>query len=121
MADNPVPSGSIKRNFALYQRLDELNIAILRLYGPDTKFQRQLAKLRKRSRLSSYGLATLADVDTSYLRRLITGEKRNPGRRVVARLGEALLGHSASVSTKDVDRLMRYAGYLPLKHWGKGR
>ena len=105
----------------LHKPVHRLGVAIDRLQGPQTKFQRQLEKLRKKCNLTVYGLAALADVDPTYVRRLINGERRNPGRFVVIRLAEAMEEYSSAISSRDVNRLIRYGGHRPLKKREKGR
>ena len=75
----------------------------------------------KKSGLTVYGLATRADVDRTYLRRLITGEKRNPDRDVVASLAETLREYSHAISRRQAVRLLRSAGYAPLTERGEVR
>ena len=98
---------------SVFERLDRLDITIYSLYGPPTKFQRMLTKLVQKSALSVYRLAQLAEVDESYLRRLVTGEKRNPRENIVISLAMALREGSSSVSVRDIHRLIKSAGYRP--------
>ena len=95
----------------LFKHLDKLEDAILRLYGPPTKFQRQLKKLVQKAAVSIYRLAQLAEVDETYLRRLVTGEMRSPGEGVVIALAMALRKGSSSVTVRDIHRLIRSGGY----------
>ena len=97
----------------VFERLDRLDIAIYGLYGPTTKFQRLLTKLVQKSALTVYRLAQLAEVDESYVRRLATGEKRNPRKDVVIALAMALRAGSSSVSVREIHRLIKSAGYRP--------
>ncbi len=98
----------------LFERLDKLEDAILRLYGPPTKFQRQLKKLIKKSGITIFRLAKLSRVDETYIRRLLRGEKRNPGEGTVAALALGLREYSSKISVRDFNRLSKSAGYEPL-------
>lgn len=97
----------------VFEQLDRLDIATYGLYGPPTKFQRRLTKLVQKSTLTVYRLAQLAEVDESYVRRLVTGEKRNPREDVVIALAMALRQGSSSVSVRDFRRLIKSAGHRP--------
>ncbi len=79
-----------------------------------SKFRRHLNKLRKRCRLTDYGLAFIADVDPTYLRKLLTGERKKPSRRLVWRIADAILEYTSAISEKDVDKLIEYAGHAPI-------
>ncbi len=63
------------------------------------KFAKTLKKLRNKAKLTRYALARDSGVDPTYLARLERG---------------ALLDHSGKISLKDVDRLLKAAGYEPL-------
>ncbi len=97
----------------VFEQLDRLDIATYGLYGPPTEFQRRLTKLVQKSALTLYRLAQLAEVDESYVRRLVTGEKRNPREDVVIALAIALREGSSSVSVRDFRRLIKSAGHRP--------
>ena len=88
MARHPFRARSPLRR--LFGELDRLDDVILALYGPTTKFQRQLRKLIERSGASVYMLARLAGVDETYVRRLVSGEKRNPSCGFVVALALVL-------------------------------
>ena len=75
-------------------------------------FGSTIVTLRHRARISAYRLAELSGVDAPYLSRLERGEKRNPGRRTVARIAYGLA--RAGLSQEDVDSLYAAAGYLPV-------
>ena len=77
-------------------------------------FAKTLRRLRAKSRISSYYLATEAQLDPSHVRRLEKGERTNPSRRVVLELAQALLDSSGDITLKDVDNLLKSAGYGPL-------
>jgi transcriptional regulator with XRE-family HTH domain len=77
-------------------------------------FARTLRGLRKKARISSYGLAVEAQLDPSYVRRLETGKRKKPSREVVLQLGQALVNSSGDISLNHVDELLRAADYGPL-------
>jgi transcriptional regulator with XRE-family HTH domain len=79
------------------------------------EFARVLAQLRNKARLTRYALAQESQVDPGYLARLERAEKRRPSRRVVLRLGQALLDNSGDITLEDVDRLLESAGHGPLR------
>ncbi len=97
----------------VFDALDRLDDSINGLYGPPTEFQRRLRKLIERSGLSVYRLARSALVDETYVRRLVSGERRKPRERVVVNLALALTECSAKISSRDAERLIRAAGYEP--------
>ena len=97
----------------VFEQLDRLDIATYGLYGPPTKFQRMLAKLIQKAAVTIYRLGRLAEVDESYVRRLVTGEMRNPSRGVVIALAMALREGSSDVSVRDILRLIKSAGHRP--------
>ena len=97
----------------LFERLDKLEDAISRLYGPPTKFQSQLKKLIKNSGITMFRLAKLSRVDETYIRRLIRGEKRNPGEGTVAALALGFREYSSKISVRDFNRLIKSSGYEP--------
>ena len=77
-------------------------------------FANVLLKLRTKAKMTSNALGEEAQVDPSYVVRLERGEKRHPSRRVLLKLGQALLDNSGDITLKDVDRLLKAAGYGPL-------
>jgi len=77
-------------------------------------FTKTLAKLLKKARITKYRLATDGQVDPSYVTRLLNGERQKPSRRVVLALAQALLDYSGKITLKDVDNLLKGAGYGPL-------
>jgi transcriptional regulator with XRE-family HTH domain len=79
-------------------------------------FARTLRGLCKKARISSYALAMEAQLDPSYVRRLELGKRKNPSRRVVLQLAQALLNSSGDISVRHVDELLRAADYGPLPH-----
>ena len=78
------------------------------------KFAQALIKFRTKAKMKPYALALDSSVDPTYLARLERGEKVNPGRHLVLRLGQALLDNSGDISLADVDKLLKSAGYGPL-------
>ncbi len=97
----------------LFKRLDKLEDAILRLYGPPTKFGRELKKLIEKSDISIYRLARLSGVDETYVRRLVRGDKKNPSRGALGALALAMREYSSRVSSSDIRRLLKAAGHKP--------
>ena len=79
------------------------------------KFSKSLRKLLEKAGLRPYTLAQYADVDASYVARLKRGEKVNPSRDVVLKLGQALLDNCGDISLEDVDKLLKAAGHGPLR------
>jgi transcriptional regulator with XRE-family HTH domain len=77
-------------------------------------FAKTLRRLRSKARITSYCLATEAQLAPSHVRRLEKGERKNPSRRVVLELAQALLDSSGDITLKDVDSLLKSAGYGPL-------
>lgn len=78
------------------------------------EFARVLLQLRTKARVTRYALAQEAQVDPNYVVRLERGEKRRPSRRIVLKLGQALLDNSGDITLKDVDRLLKAAGHGPV-------
>jgi transcriptional regulator with XRE-family HTH domain len=77
-------------------------------------FAKTLRRLRNKARVTSYSLATEAQLDPSHVRRLEQGERKRPSRRVVLELAQVLLDSSGDITLKDVDNLLKAAGYGPL-------
>ena len=84
-----------------------------------TEFSLVLRRLRERSNKSRYKLAHFTGVNEAYLLRLETGERRNPSRDVVMKLGLALVADSSLVTLDDVNELLLSAGYAPLLSRGE--
>ena len=61
-------------------------------------FGELLTKVRKTAKITIYRLARDARTDWTYVRRLETGERRRPSRRMVLELGQALLDNSGAVT-----------------------
>jgi len=98
---------------SLHDPLGALTDSIGRLNGPPTKFQMQLGRLMERCDLTAYALGQEADVDATYIRRLLSGEMTKPSREVVSALGTAFKARSDAISDKDVARLLKSAGHTP--------
>ena len=99
----------------LYKPLRKLERAVTRLQEPKTKFQKHLKKLISKCGITPYRLSSMSGIDPTYVRRLMTGERRNPSRQVVADLAEALKEYSTIISDRDTNRLVKRAGYPPLR------
>ena len=82
-------------------------------YNP-TGFSVLLRSLRERSGKSRYRLAQFCGVNEAYLLRLESGERRNPTRDTVVKLGLALVAESSAVTLDDVNELLLAASYAPL-------
>ena len=78
------------------------------------EFPAVLRVLRERSGKSIYRLAQYSGLTEAYLGRLETGERRNPTRDTVVKIGIALVQDSAEVSIHDVQELLLPAGFTPL-------
>ncbi len=112
------PRGGVdkgRRDPGLIRRLKRLTSRLRRdverLKEPDTPFQKCLKKLMRRSRIPTYSLAQLADVNLRHLQRLRNGERRRPGRDLAVRLAAAMAENSQAISDKDVKKLIESAGY----------
>ena len=79
-----------------------------------TEFSAALMRLRKKSEKSRYRLAQFTGLDEAYLLRLESGQRQNPSRDVVVKLGLALVADSSRVSLHDVNELLLAADYAPL-------
>ena len=73
-----------------------------------------LRRLREKAKKSRYRLAQFSGLDEAYLSRLESGERRNPSRDTVMKLGLALVEDSSEVSIYDINELLLSAGYAPL-------
>ena len=72
-----------------------------------------VTRMRGRAGMTTYGLARDADVDFNYLKKLERGEARNPSRVVLMSLGNALTAYTSLFSRRDVDRILKAAGFPP--------
>jgi transcriptional regulator with XRE-family HTH domain len=77
-------------------------------------FADTLRELRNKARMTKYRLAQDDGVDPAHVGRLEGGERLHPSRDLVLRMGQALLDYSGEISLKDVDQLLRSAGYGPV-------
>ncbi len=77
-------------------------------------FPTVLRELRARSGKSIYRLAQYCELTEAYLGRLETGERRNPTRDTVMKIGLALVQDNAEVTIHDVQELLLAAGFAPL-------
>ena len=99
----------------LYEPLEKLRAASRQLNGPETDFKRELNKQIKKSGVTPYAVAAYYDRDPGFIYKLMKGERRKPSRESVTRIATALMECSSKISEKDANRLMRTAGYPPLK------
>ena len=58
-------------------------------------------------------------MDEAYILRLESGERQNPSRDSVMKLGLALVATSEAMSIQDVNELLLAAGYAPLRSRGE--
>ena len=72
-----------------------------------------IIKMREKADITYSQLARLARVDKSYLRRLELGESRHPGRQTLIDLSEALVDYTKMFDERDVDRVLKAAGFAP--------
>ena len=79
-----------------------------------TEFSVLLKRTRDNAGKSRYSLAQFSGVDEAYILRLESGERQNPSRDVVVKLGLALVSDSRSVTLDDVNSLLLAATYAPL-------
>ena len=83
------------------------------------EFSTMLKSLRSKSGKSRYKLAQYSGIDEAYLSRLESGERQNPSRDVVMKLGLALASDTSAVSLDDVNELLLSASYAPLRGRGE--
>ena len=82
--------------------------------NPPVRPMAAIEAAREKAGLTVYGLATLSDVDETYLRRLLNGQRRNPGRDTLIFLGEALTHFDDSFKRKHLEKVLKNAGLRPL-------
>jgi len=82
-------------------------------------FAETLKRLRIKSGKSRYKLAQYGELSEPYILRLESGERANPIRDVVVRLGMALAHGVSSIEIWDMDALLS-ADYAPLRRRGDG-
>ena len=85
----------------------------------NTEFSGALKNLRSKSGKSRYKLAKYSGLDEAYLLRLESGERQNPSRDTVMKIGLALVADSTAVSIHDVNELLLAGGYAPLRGRGE--
>ena len=84
-----------------------------------SEFGMALRRLREQSRKSRYNLTQFTGVNESYLLRLESGERQNPTRNLVIKLGLALVANSSKISMHEVNELLLTAGHSPLRSRGE--
>ena len=77
-------------------------------------FSETMTRLLERSGKSKYRVAELSGLDEGYLGRLESGNRLNPSRDIVFRIGLALAQETTEISRHDVNALLMSAGYAPL-------
>ena len=82
-------------------------------------FGQTLKNLRTKSGKLRYRLNQYSGLDEAYILRLESGERQNPSRDAVMKLGLALVATSESMSIQDVNELLLAAGYAPLRSRGE--
>lgn len=95
--------------------LGKLRTVSRQLDGPETDFQHVLNELIRKSGVTAYAIAAVHNEDPSYIYKLMKGERRKPSRETVTKMAIALMECSHKISKKHADRLLRSAGYPPLK------
>ena len=82
-------------------------------------FGQTLKRLRTKSGKSRYRLNQYSGLDEAYILRLESGERQNPSRDSVMKLGLALVATSEAMSIQGVNELLLAAGYAPLRSRGE--
>ena len=82
-------------------------------------FGETLKNLRLKSDLSRYRLAQFSGITEAYILRLESGERSNPSRDVVLKLGLSLIKGSEALEIWDIDVLLLSAGYAELRGRGE--
>lgn len=95
--------------------LENLKTVGRQLNGPETEFQRELNKQVQKSGMTPYAIAAFHHQNPSYIYKLMKGDRQKPSRETVTEIATALTECSGKISEKDADRLLRSAGYPPLK------
>jgi transcriptional regulator with XRE-family HTH domain len=70
-------------------------------------FAQTFSELLKKSGVSSYQIAKFTHLDPAYLSRLKSGEKTNPSRETVLKIGLALAHYGDKVALSDIETLFR--------------
>ena len=73
------------------------------------RFSELLGHWVKLRRLSRRRLAERSDLDSAYVHRLVTGERRNPSPPTILKLALGL-----GLTAEDTDALLNAAGYPPI-------
>ena len=76
------------------------------------KFRKELLQLMKKCQLSPYGLSRLTQLDSTFIKRVVNGE-RNPSRNTVLLIAKEFRDYTSLVSDADVDRLIKASGFPP--------
>ena len=84
-----------------------------------TEFSKTFKRLRSKSGKTKYKLAQYSGLNEAYVLRLESGERQNPSRDTVMKLGLALVADSATVSIHDVNELLLAGGFAPLRGRGE--
>ena len=84
-----------------------------------TEFSRTLKRLRSKSGKTRYKLALHSGLNEAYVLRLESGERQNPSRDTVMKLGLDLVADSATVSIHDGNELLLAGGFAPLRGRGE--
>ena len=82
-------------------------------YQKPIKAIRMIIKMRESAKLTTNALAGYSRVDPKYVWNLERGISRNPGRRILINLTRALVAYTKMFSEKDVDAVLKAAGYPP--------
>lgn len=75
--------------------------------------------MRAKAGATRYRLAQYSGLNEAYVLRLESGERQNPSRDTVMKLGLALASHSPTISVDDINELLLAAGYAPLRTRGE--
>ena len=78
------------------------------------KYGQLLKRLREKAKMTQYRLAPDAGSDWKHVPRLENGEVKRTRRDTVLRLCQALLSNSNDIKLRDVDSLLKAAGYGPI-------
>ena len=68
----------------------------------------------QKANTTKYYIAHYTGLDQSYITRLASGERVNPSRDVVVKIGCALAAASGEITIQDVNILLLAAGHAPL-------
>ena len=76
------------------------------------KFRKELLALMKKCQLSPYGLSRLTELDPTFIKRVVIGE-RNPSRKTVLLIAKELYAYTSQITDADIDRLIKASGFPP--------